>query len=222
VKSLVRITAPEVEPVSVEEAMAYLRVTDGDESVAIETSISVAREMVENFTGRAMLTQTWQYISQDWPRYSAARISLSDANSVAIESSSWRSYSNDSRSIFLDRTPLASVESVKYYPADGTAQTTLATSAYHVLTAPQPGLVYLKSAESWPAIADRPDAIEVNFTAGYATPDLVPAVQRQAVLLALSHVYENRGAINIGNIVNELPFSLKYMLESQRVGGWVA
>jgi uncharacterized phiE125 gp8 family phage protein len=205
VKSLTRISAPTLEPVSLEEAVAFLRVDSEDEAAIIETSISVAREIVEDFTGRALLSQGWQYTASDWPSLKHGQI-----------------YSNGSRSIYLDRTPLASVESIKYFPADGTAQQTLATSAYYVLTAPQPGFVFLKASESWPALADRPDAVEVNFTAGYETPEQVPAIQRQAVLLALSHVYENRGAINIGNIVNELPFSLKYMLESQRVGGWVA
>ncbi len=193
-KFLTRITAPTVEPVTSEEAMAFLRVTDADESPQIESLITVAREMVEDFTGRSLLTQEWKLITSEF------------CGAVII----------------LDRSPLASIESVKYYPASGAALATLSAATYHALTGPMPGLIVLKSDETWPDLADRPDAVEINFTAGAATVDAVPSVLRHAVLLAVSHLYEIRGPVNIGNIVNELPYSLKYMLESQRVGGWVA
>lgn len=189
--------------------MAFLRV-DGtaEEQQLIQELIAVAREVVEHFTGRVFLSQTWKLTMDKWP------------------SSDWRwagpevSYSCDT--IPLERTPLISVQSVKYYPANGGAQATLSSSAYHVLTGPQPGVVVLKSTETWPDIFDRPDAVEVNFTCGYASAAAVPARMKHALRQTLLHAYDNRGAINIGNIVNELPFSLKSHLEGLRVGGYVA
>lgn len=193
-QSLVRTIDATEEPVTAEEAMAYLRVDDADEKANIEALITVARGMIEDFTGRALLTQTWKLVLDEWP----------------------------GDTIELARSPLASVTSVKYYPASGAAQATLSAATYHALTGPTPGQIVLKDEETWPDLAARPDAVEVIFVAGNTSTEAVPAVLRHAVLFAVSHLYENRTPVNIGNIVNELPFSLKHMLESYRVGGWVA
>ncbi len=198
-RSLVRIVSPTEEPINAEEAMAFLRVDDADEAPLIESLISVARQMVEDFTGRSLVEQQWKLTASEWP-----------------------DECHDGDEIALERTPLVSVESVKYYPASGASQATLSSDNYHVLTGPTPGLIVLSSDESWPDLYDRPDAVEVRFTAGASDVADIPPMCLHAVRLAVSHLYENRGAINIGNIVNELPMSLKYMLESQRVGGWVA
>ena len=79
----------------------------------------------------------------------------------------------------------------------------------------------LKSDTDWPDIYDRPDAVEVNFTAGYADAASVPKILRHAVLLLISHLYENRAAVSNGQ-VTEIPYTVKHLLESHRVGGWIA
>lgn len=199
-KSLVRVTDASTEPVTLAEAQAFLRVDSDDDSTLITTLITTARQIVEDFTGRALISQTWKLTQSEWPSgcYDAGRM------------------------IELERSPLISVESVKYYPADGTALATLATSAYITLTGPQPGIVYLKVTQDWPAVYERPDAVEVNFTAGYATAAAVPRPLYHAVLLLIAHLYELRTPVNVGNIVTEIPYSIKHLLESYRVGGWVA
>jgi hypothetical protein len=93
------------------------------------------------------------------------------------------------------------------------------------MTAAEPGYVMLKSTSDWPDIFDRPDAIEINFTAGYTSLALVPKRVRQAVMLLLAHAYDNRSVLNLADIRNierTVPFSLQYLLESLRVGGWTA
>lgn len=204
IKSLVRTVAPTTEPVTLPEAKAFLRVDSSDDDAFITTLITAARESVENFTGRALILQTWRLVLSEWP-------------SVCVGN-----YRSESAIIALDRFPLAGVTSVKYYPADGTAQATLSSSAYHVLTDARPGLIVLKSTENWPALFDRPDAVEIIFTAGAASAAAVEKLLCSAVLLQLEHLYENRGAVAIGSIVNELPYSLQNILESHRVGGWLA
>jgi uncharacterized phiE125 gp8 family phage protein len=193
------VTGPESEPLEVGDAIAFLRASD-DDAEYVSGLIAVAREMVENFTGRALLTQTWRMAADVWPTGDGMR---------------WRT-------ITLDRTPLASVTSVKYWPAGGSAQTTLSADMYTVQTGAEPGRLFLNYGEDWPDIEERPDAVEVNFTAGHTSCATVPATLRHATRLLVSHLYDQRAPLNIGNIVNELPFSLKHLLESQRVGGWVA
>lgn len=201
-RSLVRVTDAATEPVTTTEAKAFLRVDSDEEDTFIDALITAARQRVEDYTGRALISQTWKLVQDEWP------------------SAHWYSQLRDpqaGRTITLDRSPLISVESVKYYPASGAAQATLSSDTYHVLTGPMPGVVVLKSDQTWPDLYDRPDAVEVNFTAGYANAAAAPKTLRQAVLLLIAEMYE----VNVGNITSELP-TVKALLESYRVGGFVA
>lgn len=197
--SLVRTTAPATEPVTLAEAQAFLRVDSQDDATLIEALIATAREIVEDFTGRALITQPWRLVQDEWP-----------------------SGCGNEDVIALERSPLVTVESVKYYPADGGAQATFSSGNYYVLTGPLPGVIVLKDGSSWPDLAVRPDAVEVNFTAGAANAAAVPKTLRHCVLLLLAHLYELRTPVNVGSAVNEVPFTVRHLLESQRVNGWVA
>ena len=192
--SLVRITDATIEPVTVDEAMAYLRVTDDEERQQVGRMIKSARQEIENYTGRALLEQTWKLTLSEWP---------------------------DSDTIELWRSPLASVTHVKYYPESGAAQATLAADTYRVATGPNPGLIVLDDEESWPDLDVRPDAVEVTFVAGVADPDDVPADLVDALLLILAERYENRNRTITGTIVAQLP-TVENILRSYRVGGFVA
>lgn len=192
-KSYSLTTPPVIDPVSVQEAAEFLRAGCAAEELALITAIiATAREVVENFTGRALMTSGWLVASECW--------------SGGV--------------ITLERSPLVSVQSVKYWPADDSAQVTLSGSDYLVITATTPGQI--KITADLPDLADRADAVEVRFTAGATAAARIPATLRHAVRLLIVHLYELRQPLAIGNIVNELPFSLKHLLESQRIGGWSA
>lgn len=193
-KFFARVTGPTSEPITLAQAQSWLRVDSSDDADEITALISAAREMVENATGRALLPQTWKLTRNDWPE-------------------------NDR--IELPVSPLTAVSTVKYYPADGGAQATLDSSTYHVIAGREPGFVAIKDGESWPNLAVRPDAVEVTFTCGFADSASVPATLIHAVRLVLVHLYEQR-APSTGGSVNEMPYSLRHLLESQRVGGWIA
>lgn len=193
-------TPPANEPVSVKTVSDHCRVDSQDELLIIQGYVATAREYVEGQTGRALLTQSWRRTADrfvDFREDCAGRI------------------------ILLDRTPLVSVESVKYYPADGSAQATLSPALYHVVSVSAPGMVCLKDGETWPDVAKRPDAVEINFTAGAADASAVPPTIRHAITLLAAHFYEQRQPLNVGNIVNEIPFALEALINSQRVGGWI-
>lgn len=194
--------APTAEPYTQAQLLEYTRATP--EHGALVTSLAaVAREFVEEQTGRAMLSQTWKLNRDKWPCASKA----------------------DGNRIYLERTPLATVTSVKYWPADGGAQATLSTSVYNVINggSNSPGFVELKEGQSWPDLACRSDAIEIIFTAGVALAANVKKQVSHAVLLLTKHFYDNgQDPVNIGNIVNDVPFTLRDLISSQRVGGWIA
>lgn len=62
---LVTVVAPTVEPVTLAEVKAHLRVTHADQDALIATYISAAREAVEVNTGRALAAGTYRWVSED-------------------------------------------------------------------------------------------------------------------------------------------------------------
>lgn len=200
IRHAVRITDATSEPLTLAEAKAWLRVDSDDDGTEIEALIKTARQYVENYTGLAILPQTWRFVASEWPE---------EPQYVP-------------NAIRLPRAPLATVTSVKYYPEGGGAQATFSSANYHVVTVVEPGLVVLAEDKSWPDLAVRPDAVEINYTAGYATTAAAPQAAIHAVKLVLAHFYENRSPVNIGNIVTPMPLSLTDLLNSLRVEGWCA
>jgi len=63
-----RIQDPQTEPVSVEELAAYLRLdpeAQGEEQALLALLLTAAREFVEEYTCRSLITQKWQYYVQN-------------------------------------------------------------------------------------------------------------------------------------------------------------
>ena len=65
--SSILLTPPAVEPVTLAEAKAYLRVEHDDDDDVIAALIAAARSHVEAQTRRALITQTWQLRRDSWP-----------------------------------------------------------------------------------------------------------------------------------------------------------
>lgn len=197
----VLVTGPSAEPLTDDELLNFTKVDSADLSL-VQMFAAMAREYVEGQTGRAVLSQTWKLVRSSWP-----------------------SPKIDDGRLYLERTPLASVTSVKYYPADSTAQATLSTSVYRVVLGgdDRPGFIELVDGQSWPDLAARSDAVEVEFEAGADDAANVPHGIKHAILLLTKHYYDaGRDPVNLGNIVTEIPYTLRDVIGSKRVGGWCA
>src|SRR5690554_6904374 len=129
--ALVRVTQPAEEPVTLVEAKTHLRVDATDEDALISSLIASAREHVEAFQLRALVTQTWRLSLDRFPR---------------------------GRVIRLPRPPLQSVTSITYTDPGG-AQQTLSNTLYDVDTDSEPGRIVLKDDADWPDTADVPRAV---------------------------------------------------------------
>lgn len=180
-------SAPAAEPLTLAEAKLHCRVDGTDDDTLITALIVAARRLAEQQTGRALMTQSWK---QTFDAFPAAAIAL-------------------------DLPPLVSVQSVKYYDGDGNLQT-LATTAYTVHTSAQIGLIAPAYGTTWPATQARLEAVEVAFTAGYGAAAAVPQEVKQWMLLQVGHWYANRESVNVGNIVNEMPY-VGVLLDPYRV-----
>jgi uncharacterized phiE125 gp8 family phage protein len=185
-------TAPAVEPVSLAQAQAHLRVSGSADSDLITTLITVARKYVENSIGRALITQTLDLYLDSWPTGDEIR---------------------------LPRPNLQGVTSVIYLDDDDT-ETEFSSSSYHVITSGIFGRIVLKDGQTWPDDSDLKTAagIRIRYVAGYgdAAAD-VPETLRQAMLLMIGHWYEHREEVQDVAEPFTVPFGAKALLDMERV-----
>lgn len=165
------VSAPSIEPITLNEAKAHLRVDFTDDDDYITTLITAARMITEERTNRALITQTWDYIVDDFPQ---------------------------SNYIKIRKPSLQSVENVYYIDSDGN-ENIMDTSLYVVDTKSSPGRIFLGFAKIWPVVILQPaSAVRIQFTAGYGdTPDTIPQPIKQAMLYLISNWYENREPIEL-------------------------
>jgi len=160
------------------------------EDSLISGLITAAREYCQGFQNRAFVNQTWYLWLDAWP--------AGDYISIPLP-------------------PLSTITAITYYDTDDTAAT-FAAASYFVDNINEPGRVILNYGESWPSTTLRPaNAICVEYVCGYgATSASVPQVVRQAMLLLIGHLYENREA-GIDSALQEIPFGVKALLSLDRV-----
>lgn len=195
-------TAPTSEPITLAQASDHLRVDSTEDQSYISDLISVAREYFDAVTGRSSAVTTYVLTAETWEDLFSPMRRNNDT------------YGLSAYAIPLYRTPLLTVDSVKYYAPDATSLTTMSASLYRVITGAEPGMLQLK--DSPPSIDDRIDAIQITFTAG---ADTAPAMSKHAIRMLVANFYEQRAPIIIGNIVNEIPYTLKSIIENQKIGG---
>ncbi len=195
-RSLTRATPPAVEPVSVSEAKAHLRVDISDDDSYISTLITAAREWCEQYLDRTLINTQWTMRLDSFP--------------YEIE---------------LPRPPIATsgtatAVSLTYTLGDDSTAT-LSTTAYRVDRHSTPGVVRQLRAGTWPANLDDYNAVAVTWWAGYGPAgSSVPAAIRHAILMLVGHWYESRSSVLTGSISKEIEFGVKSLLDSQRWGSY--
>ena len=124
--------------------------------------------------------------------------------------------------IELTRPPYLSTLVVKYLNTDG-VETTLPADQYEIDETSIVPRVMRAADVAWPATQDRFNAVSVTWKAGYVTnanaedSAAIAARFKQAMLLLVSHFFENPGAVIVGTIASELPFAVKSLLWTKRV-----
>lgn len=186
--TLQRLTGPDIEPITLVEAKAQMRVDTTDEDTFHTSLITVAREWCEWYTGCALIDQRWQM--------------------------RFEGYSLDE--FRLRRSPVIAVESF-VYDVNGVA-TTLAAGTYVLDGAgtkwPRLLLAYGKT---WPqTFWERP--VTIQFRAGYADrassptqgADLVPDKFKHAIKMIVAFLDLNREA------TPDMVPNVKWMLDQLR------
>jgi uncharacterized phiE125 gp8 family phage protein len=195
-RSLTRQTAPTVEPVTLAEAKAHLRVDTATDDSYIATLITAAREWVEEYLDRALVHQ--QYVMR------------LDSFPYEFE---------------LPRPPMATSGTatavVVTYTLGDDSTATLSSTQYRVDRNATPGVVRQLRAGTWPGNLDDQNAVTVTWWAGYgASGTSVPAAIRHAILMLVGFWYDNRSTVLVGSISKQLEFAVESLLSSQKWGSY--
>lgn len=171
---LVLLVGPAEEPVTLEAVKLHLRVDGEGEDALIQSLIAASRQQAEAMTGRVLVTQKWRYTSDQFP----------------------------AAAIALPNPPLVSVERIGYLDSEGNDQE-IPPAGYRVHTSALIGMVSPGVNQRWPATFPDPEAITVDFTAGYGPADKVPPAIKQWMLLSIGTWYACRESLGVN--MTDLP-----------------
>lgn len=165
------VTAPAEPPVTRAMVKAHLKVDYTDADDLLDLYIAAETAFAEDFTGRALMSQTWDYYQDAFPA------------------------EDEPQFIRLPLGKVTAVSAVYYLDADG-AEQTLDTADYDVDLASVPARIHLSANGSWPTTYDGVNGVRVRFTAGQedtgvspATPDVLKDIQL-AIMLRVQADYD--------------------------------
>lgn len=180
-------TPPASEPLSLAEAKIFLRVDHSDENDLIESLIATARQVVEGWTHRALITQT---VVVTWDR---------------LRSGVW---------LEIPKPPLQSVTKIEAREKDGN-YSDIATT-YSVDTASLPGRVKFLDMPDYSTEYPAAIKMTYDAGYGDSATD-VPNSLRQCVRFLVAHYYDLREPVTVGQAASRVPYSLQTILNAERV-----
>lgn len=163
--ALVMTDGPVLEPVSLAEAKAHLRIDGAAEDLLVGALLTTARAHIETAYALALMTQSWALFVDRWP---------------------------DSGVVHVPLSPFAALGAVRAHGVTGQI-TSLPDTAISVDPHARPARLVRTASLVLPPDLRPTNGIEIGFTAGFgAAPGDVPAPIRQAILLLTAHWFEHR------------------------------
>lgn len=190
------ITAPALEPVTLQEAKNQLRLETADDDVLVAALVKAARERVEEDTSRGLVTQTWELVQNSFAGVDTLELGYRGRQPYIGFGPNFGATATPSGSlpwIELPKGVVASVTSVKYIDTLG-AEQTLSASVYTVDMASVPARLMLAYGQAYPNTRPQWDAVVIRYVVGTAVAN-VPQALKQAILIALTQMYENRSPV---------------------------
>lgn len=169
-RSLRRLTAPIVEPVSLAEAKAHVRVDTEAEDTLIQGYIATAREWCEDYLDRSLVTQQLVMRLDAFPP----------------------------GEMELPRPPMivsgtATAVIVTYTTSSEGGTAVMPTSTYRVDRDATPGTIAPLYGQAWPSHLTDRNSLTVTWWSGYGEPTAVPQRVKNAVLMCVHELYTQRG-----------------------------
>lgn len=223
--ALQQTTPPSIEPITVEEAKAQMRVTISDDDSYIGSLIKAARAKLENETGRVFVSQKWLMVMDSFP----------GTDSSPFPYDQWPSYQippyftlpiipdlKDPRAIILPIGPVTAIDSIKTVDANGTESAAFAASNYVTDFVSFPARIRLKTSAAWPipsAGLASANGVRVAFTVGSAVVAgacTAPEDFVHAVKLLVAHYYENRENVTTLSLA-KIPMGVESLIAPYRM-----
>ncbi len=202
------LTPPAPDAITIDEAREWLREDSEDQDSTISLLIRTARDTAERVTGRATLPTEFMQSLDAFPVYNGN----DTINGYPIVP--WP-YNTAVSAISLMRSPVIEVTSLKFYDTSGVLQT-VNPSDYFVDGTHEPGRLGPVSGFYWPTTQLRPGAVQITYTAGYATAELIPGNMLLAMRMMLAHWYEHRTEV-VQTQMYEVPDSVSALLNLVKV-----
>ena len=168
-RSLKRVTAPAAEPITLAEAKAHCRVDHSTDDSLIQGYITAAREWVEDYIDRSLVTQQLVMKLDSFPS-----------------------------EIELPRPPMiasgtATAVTITYVTGESGSTATLSSASYRIDRDSTPGAIRTTYAGSWPSHLIDQNSVTVTWWSGYGEAASVPQRVKNAMLMCVHELYEKRG-----------------------------
>ncbi len=205
------VTGPAAEPITVAQALAFLRLDTNDEETLLSALVIAARRYVENYTGRSLINTTWALWRDGFGRRRFPEPWWDGMRQGALSNL----YTQEERKIILPKKPLVSVTSLSTFALDDT-ESTYAASNYIVNDTLENPEIVLRDGAVWPANLRASKAVKITFVAGYgASGDNVPDDIKLAMRQLIAHWFEHRDAVS-ENAYTEVPMGVTMLLSQYR------
>lgn len=182
------LVPPALEPVSLEEAKAHLRLAGSDDDDYVSALIVAARLQVETAIRRVLIDQTWRIYRDDWPRDGLVDLPIA---------------------------PVRSITEVVVYDADG-EPTTLGPTAWALDAASVPAR--LKLLGTGPTPGRPLNGIEIDVVAGFGASGVaVPQPLRLAIMTLVARWFENREGAGFGIVPSAVADAFEALVAPYRV-----
>ncbi len=194
------LTPPSLVALSFAEMAAQLRLGDETtEQVYINTLIAAATRAVEQYTDRALLTQSWRLTLDAWPKQARSHV-YSESGAIPAGS--------HARRVFLQKKPVQSIVEVRVNI--GGSWQSVAPTLYRL---DQDGLIVDSS-------VPQPDVfggIQIDFVAGHTSAAAIPADMLHALKLLVATWFEGRTAGDGAASVPAAVAALLYPYRTQKI-----
>jgi hypothetical protein len=228
------------EPVLLADAKLHLRVDSSDDDTLISSLITAARRYAEDYCDRTFVVTLWTMKMDSFYGAIGSPVQFglrADGNNIE-----GRQGTVPNLDIELPR-PLASptytdnegeyITSgvvIRYYPAQGSALTTLSSSSYRVDYDSMPAVCRPLYGQTWPTHLVDQNSVTITWAAG---PTLYwedkgngpkygnhnKEVLQAAIKLLVGHLWSNRDA-STETALAEIPFGAKALLDTLRWGSY--
>ena len=202
------ISGPVVEPVSLLEAKAHLRVDIPDDDALISALITAARHYAETLTRRAFIAQSWKLVLDSFP------------GPTLIGIPRGKPFTLPGHAIILEKSQVRVVNAIQYLDMNGVSQI-MPPANYTVDYTSEPCRITPVFGQIWPIPLPQIGAIEVDFAAGYAVPFVADTANSTISIQGpwfptQPFVLSNSG----GALPSPLQPATNYWIQSMPVPGW--